>query len=115
MFGCDVHFLLWLIIDSDGTIFVQCKGYGGFSAVLHFGGGEAEPAVVDAESDFVGADFDYGVVRAVESVGGCVAAEQGCPGGPEFGVEGWDHWRFASGKWSRRVCSTLRLSWGKSS
>jgi hypothetical protein len=59
----------------------------GFSAVLEVTGGEAEPAVVDAEGDFVGTHLDYGVVGAVESVGGCVAAEQGGPGGPEFGVE----------------------------
>jgi hypothetical protein len=59
----------------------------GLAAVLEVTGGEAEPAIVDAEGDFVGTHFDYGVVGAVESVGGCVAAEQGGPGGPEFGVE----------------------------
>ena len=61
--------------------------------MLDFGGGEAEPAVVYAEDDFVGAHLDYGVVGAVESVGGCVAAEHGGPGGPEFGVEAIIHGR----------------------
>ncbi len=49
--------------------------------------GEAEPAGVDAEDDFVGADFDDGVVGEVEAVGSGVGAEEGGPGGPEFGVE----------------------------
>jgi hypothetical protein len=48
---------------------------------------EEEPVGVDAERDLFRADFDYGVVRGVETVGGCVGAEQGGPGGPEFGVE----------------------------
>ena len=63
------------------------------AAVLKVTGGEAEPAIVDAEGDFVGAHLDYGVVGAVESVGGCVAAEHGGPGGPEFGVEAIVHGR----------------------
>jgi hypothetical protein len=48
---------------------------------------EAEPAIVDAQGDVAGGDFDDGVVRAVETVSGCVAAEQGGPGGPKLGVE----------------------------
>jgi hypothetical protein len=57
------------------------------SSVLQGRGGEAEPAGAYAEGDLVGADFYYGVLSAVEAVGGCVAAQQGCPGGPEFDVE----------------------------
>jgi hypothetical protein len=48
---------------------------------------EEEPVGVDAERDLFRAYFDYGVVRVVETVGGCVGAEQGGPGGPEFGVK----------------------------
>jgi hypothetical protein len=87
LFGGYVHLLLGLLVDGDGSVFVEGKGLSGFSAVLEVTRREAEPAVVDAEGDFVGTHLDYGVVGAVESVGGCVAAEQGCPGGPEFGVE----------------------------
>ncbi len=49
--------------------------------------GKAEPAGIDAEDDFVGADFDDGVVGGVEAVGSGVRAEEGGPRGPEFGVE----------------------------
>jgi hypothetical protein len=87
LFGGDVHLLLGLVVDVDGSVFVEGKGCWGLAAVLEVTGGEAEPAIVDAEGDFVGAYLDYGVEGAVESVGGCVAAEQGGPGGPEFGVE----------------------------
>lgn len=99
MFGGHVHFLLGLVVDGDGAVFVELEGGGGCVALLYFGGGEAEPAVVYAEDDFVGAYFDYCVVGAVESVGGCVAAEHGGPGGPEFGMElaiddaPWIQWR----------------------
>jgi hypothetical protein len=48
---------------------------------------EEEPVGVDAERDLFRADFDYGVMRVIEAVGRCVGAEQGGPGGPEFGVE----------------------------
>jgi hypothetical protein len=48
---------------------------------------ELEPLAVDPEGDLIRANFDYGVVRSVETVGGCVRAEQGSPGGPEFGVK----------------------------
>jgi hypothetical protein len=87
LFCGDVHLLLGLVVDGDGSVFVEGKGSGGFSAVLEVTRREAEPAVVHAEGDFVGTHLDYGVVGAVESVGGCVAAKQGGPGGPEFGVE----------------------------
>jgi hypothetical protein len=87
LFGGYVHFLLGLVVEGYGAVFVEGEAGGGGVALLDFGGGEAEPAVVYAEDDFVGAHFDYGVVGAVEAVGGCVAAEQGGPGGPEFGVE----------------------------
>jgi hypothetical protein len=87
LFGGYVHLLFGLVVEGDGSVFVEGKGLRGLAAVLEVTGGEAEPAIVDAEGDFVGTHFDYGVVGAVESVGGCVAAEQGGPGGPEFGVE----------------------------
>jgi len=56
-------------------------------AVREGGGGEAEPAGVDAEKDFGGADLDDGVVGGVEAEGSGVGAEEGCPGGPELGME----------------------------
>jgi hypothetical protein len=87
LFGGYVHLLFGLVVDGDSPVFVEGKGLRGLAAVLEVTGGEAEPAIVDAEGDFVGTYLDDGVVGAVESVGGCVAAEQGGPGGPEFGVE----------------------------
>jgi hypothetical protein len=89
--GCQVHLFGRGVVEDDVAVFGEGEGLGWCVVGLHGGGGEAEPAVVDAEGDFVGAYFDYGVVGAVESVGGCVAAEQGCPGGPEFGVEAIVH------------------------
>ncbi|RXH56251.1 hypothetical protein [Granulicella sibirica] len=38
-----------------------------------------EPVAADAEGDLFRADFDYSVVRGVETVGGCVGAKQGGP------------------------------------
>jgi hypothetical protein len=87
LFGGYVHFLLGLVVEGDGSVFVEGKGLWGVSAVLEVTGGETEPAIIHAEDDFVGTHLDYSVVGAVESVGGCVAAEHGGPGGPEFGVE----------------------------
>ena len=60
------------------------------------GGGRAEGAGADADEDEVGGDFDDGVVRARKAVEGGVGAEEGGPGGPEFGLElgvqGWVSW-----------------------
>jgi len=87
VFGGDVH-LFWLpVADNDAAVFGEGKWDGRLAAVLQVTLGEAEPAVVDAESDVAGGNLDDGVVGAVEAVGGCVAAQQGSPGGPEFGVE----------------------------
>ena len=71
------------------------------------GCGEAEPVGAHAESDFIGADFDYGVLRGVEPVGGCVGAEQGSPGGPEFGVEAIVHDELRAKLWDvneEKIC-----------
>jgi hypothetical protein len=46
-------------------------------------------------------------VGAVESVGGCVAAEQGGPGGPEFGVERFVHDELRAKLWDvneEKIC-----------
>jgi hypothetical protein len=87
VFGGDVHFFFGLVVDSHCAVFLKGEGCRWCVVVLYSGCGEAEPVSAYAERDFVGADFDYGVLCAVQSVGGCVGAEQGGPGGPEFGVE----------------------------
>jgi hypothetical protein len=59
---------------------------------LLFGVGEAGPFGAEAEEDFVVSEFEDGELVAVEAVGGCVGAEQGSPGDPEFGVEAGVQW-----------------------
>jgi hypothetical protein len=86
-FSGDVHFFFGALVDADCAVFFQVEWLSFGVIVLHCGCGEAEPVDAYAESDFFGAYFDYGVLWCVESVGGCVGAEQGSPGGPEFGVE----------------------------
>jgi len=87
LLGGDVHLFGGAVVDAHVAIFGEGKWDGALAAVLQLTRGEAEPAIVDAEGDFLGRDFDDGVVCAVETVSGCVAAQKRGPGGPEFGVE----------------------------
>ena len=62
-FGGDVHFFFGLIVDAYRAVLVQGEGFGWSVVVFECGCGEAEPMSAYAESDFVGADFHYGVLR----------------------------------------------------
>ena len=86
LFGGKVH-LLRVSIQFNRSIFFKRKrravSFIVFDEVMR----EAKPAAGNAERDLVGADLDDCVMPAVESVGGCVGAKQGGPGGPKFAVE----------------------------
>jgi hypothetical protein len=47
--------------------------------MLHLRGGKAEPTAADAKGNLLRAYLNDGVLRAVQSMGGCVAAKQGSP------------------------------------
>ena len=85
--GGEIHLFFSSVVDAYAAVFLEREGNGCFVAVLHLILREPEPSAANAERDLFGANFDYGVLRCVESVGGCVTAEQRRPGGPEFGVE----------------------------
>jgi hypothetical protein len=85
--GGEIHLFFSSVVEAYAAVFLEREGNGFFVAVLHLVLRELEPSAANAEGNLFSADFDYGVLRCVESVGGCVTAEQRRPGGPEFGVE----------------------------
>ncbi len=86
LFGGKVH-LLRVFLQFNRSIFFKRKRRAVSLAVFHKIVREANPTGGYAERDLVCADLDDCVMPAVESVGGCVGAKQGSPGGPEFAVE----------------------------
>jgi hypothetical protein len=85
-FGGEVH-LVYFTVQQDGSVFGEGERGDVAVAALLLVVREAGPSGAEAEEDFVVAELDDGEVVAVESLGGCVGAEQGGPGDPEFGVE----------------------------
>ena len=83
----DVHLFLRAAVQADGPIFMKRKRLRRPVAMLHRALRKAQPAATDAEGNLIRTHLDDRVVRAVQSVCGCIAAQQGCPRGPEFGVE----------------------------
>jgi len=86
LFGGEVDGF-YFTVEGYGAVEVEGEGGGAAIARLLLGAGEAGPAGAEAEDDLVFSEFQDCEVVAVEAVGGCVGAEQGGPGDPEFGVE----------------------------
>lgn len=77
--GGEIHLFFSSVIKAYAAIFQEREGNGCFVAVLHLVLREPEPGAADPEGNLFSADFDDGVLRCVQSVGGCVTAEQGRP------------------------------------
>src|SRR6266704_2406863 len=86
LFGGKVH-LFGDTVQFNRSIFLHVEGGMVSFTVFERLVREAKPAAGDTERDLVCADLDNCMMPAVKSVGGCVRAEQRCPGGPKFGVE----------------------------
>ena len=99
MFRRDIHLFLRAAVQANGPIFMKRERLRRFVAPLNFFLRKSQPAAADAEGNLIRTHLDDRVVRAVQSVSGCIAAQQGSPRGPEFGVEaGTQTFTAASGR-----------------
>jgi hypothetical protein len=85
-FGGKVH-LLGGALYFNCPVFLKAESGPITVTVFHLIAREVKPPARNPQRNIICADLDYCVISAVQSVGRCITAKQGGPGGPKFYVE----------------------------